>query len=137
MNKELSVGMYVRTINNKAVGNGVIGRIKYINERDFNGKQKKYYSVWTNNKNWFEIGSASEVKSSNNIIDLIEAGDYVEYKQSNMYWNIPTRVSGRYNRQQQLTELMVDDTPLKNVEITSIVTKEQFASMEYVVDNND
>lgn len=116
---ELQVGMYVR---------GFRGINKIIKIEPYNDT----FFYYTDGKEGKPFYFERHIKrSSFNPIDLIEVGDYVKYKQSNMYWNIPTRVSGRYNRQQQLTELMVDNTPLKNVEITSIVTKEQFQKMEY------
>lgn len=110
--------------------------------RTTSGKIRKIISLYDTGDVFVETHSCIKqeniISSSNNIIDLIEIGDFIEYKQSNMYWNIPTRVTGRYNRQQELTELMVGEIPLKNVEITSIVTREQFEKMSYVVgDKNE
>ena len=79
----------------------------------------------------------SKVVGSYKIIDLIQVGDYIEYKQSNMYWNIPTRVGGRYNRQQGLIELMVGEIPLKHVEVTSVVTREQMEELKYKAGEED
>ncbi len=110
--------------------------------RTTSGKIRKIISLYDTGDVFVETHSCIKqeniISSSNNIIDLIEIRDFIEYKQSNMYWNIPTRVTGRYNRQQELTELMVGEIPLKNVEITSIVTREQFEKMSYVVgDKNE
>lgn len=110
--------------------------------RTTSGKIRKIISLYDTGDVFVETHSCIKqeniISSSNNIIDLIEIGDFIEYKQSNMYWNIPTRVTGRYNRQQELTEFMVGEIPLKNVEITSIVTREQFEKMSYVVgDKNE
>ena len=118
---KLEVGMYVRDYE------GEIGIIEELYHHDTYEHSVRYkYDSFLLKENDF-------VKASYNIIDLIEVGDFVEYKQSNMYWNVPTRVSGRYNRQQELTELMVGETPLKNVEITSVVTREEFESRKYIV----
>ena len=73
------------------------------------------------------------IKSSPNIIDLIEVGDFITYRQGNIYWNVPERVSGRYNRQNEQTNLIANGTPLEHLEILTIVTREQFESMEYKV----
>ena len=73
------------------------------------------------------------IKSSPNIIDLIEVGDFITYKQGNFYWGIPERVSGRYNRENQLTQLIVDEKPLNTVEILTVVTHEQFENISYKV----
>lgn len=110
--------------------------------RTTSGKIRKIISLYDTGDVFVETHSCIKqeniISSSNNIIDLIEIRDFIEYKQSNMYWNIPTRVTGRYNRQQELTEFMVGEIPLKNVEITSIVTREQFEKMSYVVgDKNE
>lgn len=110
--------------------------------RTTSGKIRKIISLYDTGDVFVETHSCIKqeniISSSNNIIDLIEIRDFIKYKQSNMYWNIPTRVTGRYNRQQELTELMVGEIPLKNVEITSIVTREQFEKMSYVVgDKNE
>lgn len=118
----MEVGMYARYKDYIAK----ITEIKYAED-----KEEDNYICFDCFENCFE----SEIKkASNNVIDLIEVGDFIEYKQSNFYWNIPTRVSGKYNRQQELTELMVGEIPLKKVEVTSIVTKEIFNAMKYEVE---
>lgn len=124
---ELEIGMYVRTKNDKAVDNGIIGKIKYINEREFKGKSRKYYSVWTNNEDWFEIlendAIFERVKASHNIIDLIEVGDYVNGDRVTLI---------AYDK----TALYCENENSKIIylnEIKSVLTKEQFESMEYKV----
>ena len=133
---KLEEGMYVRTINDKAVGNGIIGKIKYINEREFKGKSKKYYSVWTNNEDWFEIlennAVSEKIKASHNIIDLIEVGDYVNgfrVDEIGEYHSIKTDKVETYAK--------VNCSALLNCfyeeDIKSIVTREQFESMSYKI----
>ena len=131
---KLEVGMYVRTINDKAVGNGIIGKIKYINEREHKGKLKKYYSVWIDNKNWFEIlendAISERVKASHNIIDLVQENDFVNGKLVAKNKEVITTDNiyiGRY--------LYEKDNSLIGGEedIKSIVTKEQFESISYKV----
>jgi hypothetical protein len=72
-----------------------------------------------------------EYKHSENIIDLIEVGDYVN-------GNKVIKSLPKDKRKKQ--EIIIDSTcfeygelPLKQEEIKSIVTKEQFESMEYKV----
>lgn len=75
----------------------------------------------------------SKIKHSPNIIDLIEVGDFITYKKGNMYIDIPYRVYGTYNEILEETELRIDDEYLKDIEILSIVTKEQFEAMKYEI----
>lgn len=123
----LEVGMYVRT------KKGIITKIE-LNKNDLlnpcNLFSTKETGLIGDIQEWYEEECT---KASYKIRDLIEVGDFITYKQSNMHWSIPTRVSGRYNRQQELSELVVGDIPLKNVEITSIVTKEQFEREAYKI----
>lgn len=78
------------------------------------------------------ISESNLVKeSSTNIIDLIEVGDFITYKKGNMYIDIPYRVYGTYNEILEETELRIDDEYLKDIEILSIVTHEQFERMQY------
>ena len=132
---ELEVGMYVRTKNDKAVGNGIIGKIKYINEREFKGKFKKYYSVWTNNKEWFEIlendAISERVKASHNIIDLIEVGDYVNGIKIDRV-DKPCKLNPYGSLKYHQNEYC-DYENILGSEIKTIVTKEQFESMSYKV----
>ena len=70
---------------------------------------------------------------SQNPIDLIEVGDFITYKKGNMYIDIPYRVYGTYNEILEETELRIDDEYLKDIEILSIITHEQFESIGYKV----
>ena len=73
------------------------------------------------------------IKSSPNIIDLIEVGDYVNgFKIDNITEkdkDHPERIAWH------LTYYGDDDIPFRNDEIKSIVIKEQFSSMEYKVES--
>lgn len=98
---KLEVGMYVRTIN---------GKIWIItSQKAISGHRKDI------------------IKASHNIIDLIEVGDYVNGKQ----------VIETYYKSDEKWHLEIVDSrllthdELKNVNIQSIVTKEQFESMKY------
>ena len=104
---KLEVGMYVRT------KDGRIDKIEdirndfiYIENSDY-GYRKDYF------------------KASHNIIDLIEVGDYVNGGQVREKTNEYIRISGGKFLWEYLE---------KEQDIKSIVTKEQFESMQYVID---
>lgn len=109
---KIEVGMYVRT--NEGIG--TVQRI-YNNKNDCTVKFKKGHV-----KKWVTI-----FKTSNNIIDLIEVGDYVN----------GVLVESIYSREEDKmcfhtfgTEIMIEVT---KENINNIVTKEQFESMSYKV----
>ena len=108
---KLEVGMYVRT------RDGFLWKPKKIEIEEDN-------SVWFDDYYDYDV---SDVKASHNIIDLIEVGDYV-----NGY-----KVYYCYCADEDSTGLFIDTETKKRVwldkpnQIKSIVTKEQFSSMEY------
>lgn len=63
------------------------------------------------------------IKSSPNIIDLVEVGDVIRYKDE--YGNVLIR--------DVHNSVVMYDIKFKNIEVLSIVTKEQFSSMEYKI----
>ena len=101
--KELKVGMYIRTRDEN------ISKIKYINKFIYTDKQRY-------GKHYIE-------KASENIIDLIEVGDYVNGE----------KVQFITKKRQLLTNGDYDILE-KYTGISSVVTKEQFESMKYVVE---
>ena len=106
----------------------------YVRTKEYIRKIRKIEQEYI----YCDIGVFTEneiIKSSLNIIDILEVGDFITYKHKNMYWNIPTRVYGKSKNGK--TIFMVDDYNLDEIEVLSIVTKEQFESMEYKVDNNE
>ena len=117
----MKVGDYVRT------EYGVIAKIDNI--VNFEQENKKPYLNFNNMLVWTEddrnvVGSRGIIiKSSPNIIDLIEVGDYVngeEVKEKFDYLlGFECGQDGEYYRDEK--------------DIKSIVTKEQFESMEYKV----
>lgn len=105
----MKVGDYVRTKD---------GRISIIEDIDRNGLYilKDYNYSYKND--WL-------IKSSPNIIDLIEVGDYV-----NEHFVIDKNPNAIYieDSQNKLAHI-----PYTKKEIKSIVTKEQFDAMKYEV----
>lgn len=113
--------------------NGPLEKVKRNFERDDNGKV--LYEKKKTIEHWFTESMIND--SSENLADLAEIGDYITYKISNIYYNVPSGIYGRYNRKHELTELMVSGIPLKEVEIISIVTREQFEQMSYKVEQSE
>ena len=102
----MKVGDYVRT------KNGYIGRIYNINEFR---EPSMIYAIDIPKADDFVFMGKEDFISSPNIIDLIEVGDYVN----------GTKVT------LECGHLYVNEYWLDNVDIKSIVTKEQFESVEY------
>lgn len=116
---KLEVGMYVRT---------KIGKIaKIINKYDNSGSLHKENFVWVlDDTSLLALHSQKVVKASNNIIDLIEVGDYVNGSKVN-------RIEKDYI---VINEMWTGRELLINENIKSIVTKEAFKSAEYRVETN-
>ena len=109
---ELEVGMYVRT------NTGEIGKY-YINNNGINMLQTR------NNKIYVLWKILETYKYSHNIIDLIKVGDLVKLKNG-----IVAEVSAVYD-----DKLLFDglDCFWYEDEIKSVITKEQFQSLEFKV----
>ena len=139
---KLEVGMYVRS-----KINGMIGKITDIEEiKVFDRyltviREETRYILDDNHNRGFCETENDSVKASNNIIDLIEVGDYVngykviEIGDLSCYDN---RIGSKYIEidfnVENDNEHWCEDTTLQNPDIKSIVTKEQFESMSYKVD---
>lgn len=119
---ELKEGMYVRT---------KYGIARYVHKAVT--KATIYYVVdkkivYDNVEGWEDSLLSNEIlKASYNIIDLIEIGDYVNglpvcinYWKSDNKWHLEIPDSR-----------FISKIPLEQVNIQSIVTKEQFESMQY------
>lgn len=111
--EEIKVGEYVR------LNDGTIGK----------------YNI---NKNWINVVETNDkyigfdietdiVKHSKNIIDLVEAGDYVN--------GLEVYKGKVANGEEKLLvgSYMINGMALEVVNIKTIVTKEQFASLEYKI----
>ena len=134
MEDKIEVGEYVRT------NDGMLGKLLRI-ERDDIDTSLKWYVLYVPNspfaKGELYTNKPYIVKHSKNIIDLIEVGDYVNGMLVTTIINmdengnyIPCRII-LCNRDGDCTL-----PPLKIYEkdIKSIVTKEQFETLEYKLD---
>lgn len=107
---KLEVGMYCYNKTNRKLGIG-----KIINFQRNNNVNIRY-------KNDIELVSIGNVKANNEIISLIEIGDYVN--------GLPVR----FVEEDRVDIGQAEDYFwLKNQHIKSIVTKEQMEAMEYKV----
>lgn len=109
----MKVGDYIR------FGYHTLVLIEKVNKIEYEEKENKNYYITEND---FCADKEHIIKSSSNIIDLIEVGDYV-----NGY---------RVSCISELTKnIYTDDTKIvfKEENIKSIVTKEMFSQMEYKI----
>ena len=120
---KLEKGMYVRT---------KYGIAKYLHEKITS--QITYYVidkdiVFCNVEGWENILIKTEIiKASHNIIDLIEAGDIVTTK----HLGLEKEYIEVINNETSL-EILKSYFKEKSLELISIVTKQQFESMQYEV----
>lgn len=122
--KELKVGMYVRFNYHRVTVPIQIAKIK---EKYYDEMEKYYYYLTDNG---LIISEENIIKPSENILDLIEAGDYVNGKR---VYNISIVDGLKYLDVE--VEDYLSDTPFINADqIMSIVTKEQFNSVKYEVE---
>ena len=127
---KLEVGMYVRT------KNGSIDKIIDTTEEWHclgEDEEDKLYKIYQLRKEYYDdefdedndwVFEKFIIKASHNIIDLIEVGDYV----NGMRIDDMDIHSKRLYREMRYDYEIIDEK-----EIKSIVTKEQFESMEYRV----
>lgn len=136
----MQVGDYART------KWGIIGKISKI--IDFEKKNKKPFLnyknmlILTNDEGYDVIGSRGEiVKSSSNIIDLLEVGDIITFKDDCDVYRIASVPDKEIaldvfylekNYDGETEDICVEQDEMQEW-INSIVTKEQFEEMEYKV----
>ena len=110
----MNKGDYVRT------EKGNISKIKFITHVVFFENEIKSATICLENDETIRMYYGDIIKSSPNIIDLIEEGDYVNGKEvfhpNGLKW-------------------LYKDTGDEVKDIKSIVTKQQFSAMEYKVES--
>lgn len=126
----MEVGDYVRT------KSGWIYKIEdgeefYENSVDIGiGTIPDVDGIWINKAHFQYVDKREIIKSSSNIIDLIQVGDYVNgykvYEENGHLWI--KRVSDDEYKVPHYTRIDFEEFKIK-----SIVTKESFESMEYKV----
>lgn len=113
----MEIGDYVRT------DSGIHQITKYKYEPEY----ENCHVIWLDDNDYGIRYTDNEISSSPNIIDLIEVGDYVNGHKV-------------YGTDDEPKRVYVDSyveydnwVSLENANIKSIVTKEQFESMEYKI----
>lgn len=116
---KLEVGMCVRT------KNGAITKIEQIVDDEIHFNIKPIFSDGEQfGYNWVYIKDV--IKSSHNIIDLIEVGDYVNGL-------LVARICEDNETKKKFINLYGSVSEWEEEDIKSIVTKEQFEQMQYKV----
>ena len=133
MKDKIKAGDYIRTIN------GTIAKIEYEEfELTYNLiSSEMLYRHWINrDESRLEIIS----KHSSNIIDLIEEGDYVNGYEIEMFFDCYNEKTQKYEDilgigifDDACIDSITEIRPLSTLNIKSIVTKEQFKSIEYKI----
>lgn len=118
--EEIEVGEYVRDCD------GFIVKVNEIQE------YKEDDDFWYQEKTLKGTWKSMMIKHSKNIIDLIEVGDYVNGKLVVDKLQTPCRI-GKQGKKFIFTKNMNIGEGYFEEDIKTIVTKEQFASMEYKV----
>lgn len=123
--EEIKVGEYVRTKNQGIKRIDIIFENKTVNKYGY-----EIGSEW-DGKLYSTIKTTDILKHSKNIIDLIEVGDYVngsrvvDIMEDMQTGELHLEMTYNYTNEEK------GDCTIYNKHIKSIVTKEQFASMEY------
>ena len=119
----MKIGDYVR------FKDGDIGRIMDIEEHKIEEHKRVRKLIRVEDFSYLYFKEGDIEKSSPNIIDLIEVGDYVNGEKVTRV--IPEDICGDEVLDYQ--HIFVGDKEIFKEDIKSIVTKEQFESMEYKV----
>ena len=125
---ELKEGMYVR------LDTGKIGKIIYFKKRD---SYPYSYDRITLDSERYNRTTRNVIKASNNIIDLIEVGDYVNGSEVLDFENKYVKENDEFVRFGVITEncyLENTDSWIIEKDIKSIVTKEHFKTFSYRVE---
>ena len=128
----MNVGDYVRT------KDGIILKVKDI--EDIYTTDNIYIGMAIYDNEGHFVNDVEIIKSSSNIIDLIEVGDYVNgYKVTMLedeYYDDVTDSVKKIKDKEKIKIILGNEEQFYGVyakDIKSIVTKEQFESMEYKV----
>ena len=123
---KISKGMYIRT------EDGYIGKCIDIDSDNFAFFDKPVYKNFSDTFDSCYLSNIDIKKASFNIIDLIEVGDYVNGEKVTSVEPVDEKDTERY-----LGFGDYDYYIHTSENIKSIVTKEQFNSMKYVVERDD
>jgi hypothetical protein len=120
---KLEVGMYVRTTNS------------YIYKLSCYEEDENRW-ISSGESDWYPVYESNVVKASYNIIDLIEVGDIITLGEN----NYPLQIRNKWEHGGDIHVELSNGAKFEDLhynnefKIYSIVTKEQFESMSYKVD---
>ena len=128
----MKIGDYVRT------EDGVITKIKMFYNQKFEEPECVYARFLCEDMKMYEY--PRKVKVSSNIINLIEEGDYINglRVEKNKYGELYTSYvyyGGDIGKQSEVYTIWLKDYKENEDYINSILTKEQFESMEYRIES--
>ena len=103
---------------------------KIVNVNDFREPSMKYGVEASYLKDIMFIGDKDIIKSSSNIIDLIEVGDLVNYEQLNGGYVLNKRGN-------EIDTWAILPNSLKNEDIKSVITREQLIEMQYKIESEE
>ena len=124
---KLEVGMYVRL-------HGKIGKIEHIcmcEQCKLRGFYEPVVDFGHDDSNYISVYWKDDLKTSREIINLIEVGDYVNGEKVTSI--IPPDILGDEELDHAHISSLNGEELFEDIEIKSIVTKEQFESMSYKV----
>ena len=122
---KLEVGMYVRFNYHRVT---VPIQISKIKEKHYEDIERYYYYLTDNG---LVISEAQILKASNNIIDILEEGDYVNGHRVD---KVVIGPKCSYVLLEEVGCYVDSQEDIADYEIKSIVTKEMFSQMQYKVD---
>ena len=130
---DINSNEYVRTMDGKI---GVFVRYSSRKDDSLYKSPANCFIRLNNRKSDLQCFRDYIIKHSKNIIDLIEVGDVVRFKElaiDEKYGTIVNQIYILDIHDNDELSFMKEEIERKAMEILSIVTKEQFASMEYKV----
>ena len=139
--KTIEIGMYVRT----KKGIAKVTKIDDLDNVAWTDKKDIYFGVnrETGYLDWYIYDDGTVIKTSHNIIDLIEIGDYVNgFKIVKIFINefnnnkmlIALQRDDDYEYSNDLNDYMCDESiHIYNEDIKTILTKEQFENNCYKI----
>lgn len=139
---KLEVGMYVRTKDGnifKIIGGNVDNWEIDIDYSKLEQTEEYWLELYRYNNNYSFFDNKNVLKASHNIIDLIEVEDYVNGYYVSEIWKIGemTHYVDEKTIQRKEKQITIQAPSyggiihLHNEDIKTVVTKEQFESMEY------
>ena len=129
---KIKVGEFVKT------KNGIIAKV-IDKDRKLYWFDRNVYKLYDLALDHIEIGKENKIiiKHSENILDLIEVGDVIKYKELRHFSNYETRFNEDYIlgiHEEGELEAMKEEIKNKKIKLLAIITKEQLEKIAYKVE---